>query len=143
MTMAIATRLSRSAVLALPLALLVFAFAGCQSLIDDITGKDTENKAVFGFTTAAKIPNGAVGDAITPVQMATKLGKDPVTFALKAGSTLPGGLSLSAAGVLSGTPTLASAGTNLMFTVVATDGTTPVAKTAERTFKMDILLPQP
>ena len=65
----------------------------------------------------ATLPNPTVGAAYSRTVTASG-GTAPYTFAVTAGAT-PSGLSLSPAGVLSGTPT--SAGT-VNFTVTATDG---------------------
>ncbi|MFV0461070.1 MAG: putative Ig domain-containing protein, partial [Actinomycetales bacterium] len=64
----------------------------------------------------ATAPNGTVGTAYSQAFTASG-GTGPYTFAVSAG-TLPAGLSLSASGVLSGTPT--TAGTS-NFTIQATD----------------------
>ncbi|MGN7989197.1 putative Ig domain-containing protein [Pedobacter sp. 22226] len=68
--------------------------------------------------------NGAILTNATPgfayskqLDVATG-GTGPYTYALAAGSTLPAGLTLSSAGVITGTPTVANAYT---FSVVATD----------------------
>ena len=58
---------------------------------------------VFGITNSTPLPNGKVGDAYSE-QLTTAGGKAPVTFALGVGSTLPLGLTLSASGLISGTP---------------------------------------
>ncbi|MET0616308.1 MAG: putative Ig domain-containing protein [Luteibacter sp.] len=65
----------------------------------------------------ASLPNGTQGTAYTSTTIAASGGAAPYTFAVSAGA-LPGGLSLSTAGVLSGTPT--AAGT-FNATVRATD----------------------
>jgi len=65
----------------------------------------------------ATLPNPTVGNAYSQAVTASG-GTAPYTFAVTAGAT-PSGLSLSTAGVLSGTPT--AAGT-FNFTVTATDG---------------------
>jgi parallel beta-helix repeat protein len=62
-------------------------------------------------------PQGVVGSSYS-AQLSTTGGAAPVTFALSGGTTLPPGLALSSAGLISGTPT--SAGT-FAFTVTATD----------------------
>ena len=64
----------------------------------------------------ATLPNGVVGNVYSQTITASG-GTAPYTYAVTAG-TLPAGLTLSAAGVLSGTPT--AAGTS-NFTVTATD----------------------
>jgi hypothetical protein len=62
---------------------------------------------VFGMTTATPLPNGTVGTPYSE-QLTTGGGTAPVTFALGVGSTLPVGLTLSASGLISGTPTVAT-----------------------------------
>jgi hypothetical protein len=64
----------------------------------------------------ATLPDGAIGVAYNQTLTATGGAGGPFTFAVTAG-TLPTGLSLSAAGVLSGTPTATGA---FNFTVTAT-----------------------
>lgn len=69
------------------------------------------------ITTASPLPAGAVGVAYT-LQLASTGGTGAVTWAVPAGSTLPGGLTLTTAGLLAGTPT---AGGTFTFSVTATD----------------------
>lgn len=66
--------------------------------------------------TTASLPNGQVGTAYSEI-ISTAGGTAPLTFTVSAGS-LPAGLNLSAAGVISGTPTSATTGS---FTVNVTD----------------------
>ena len=75
-------------------------------------------KAAFAITPITP-PQGAVGSSYS-AQLAATGGTAPVTFALSGGTTLPPGLTLSPAGLISGTPT--TAGT-FPFTVTATDST--------------------
>jgi hypothetical protein len=63
------------------------------------------------------LPSGIVGTAYTPTTLSASGGKSPYTWAIASGS-LPGGLSLSSGGVISGTPT---AGGAFSFTVAVTD----------------------
>jgi hypothetical protein len=56
-----------------------------------------------GITTASPLPNGAIGSAYSQTLLAAG-GTMPYTWALIAG-TLPGGLTMNGAGVISGTPT--------------------------------------
>jgi hypothetical protein len=67
--------------------------------------------------TTTTLTSGAVGMAYTAALQATG-GAGSITWALASGSTLPAGLSLSGAGVISGTPTTPGTST---FTVKATD----------------------
>jgi hypothetical protein len=66
--------------------------------------------------TGTTLPDGAVGVGYSQTLLAWGA---PQTWALAAGSTLPPGLALSPAGVLSGTPTTAG---NYSFNVTVTDG---------------------
>jgi hypothetical protein len=68
------------------------------------------------LTFTGSVPNATVGVAYTQTLTAAG-GLPPYTYAVTAGA-LPGGLSLSSAGVISGTPTTAGASS---FTVTATD----------------------
>ena len=65
----------------------------------------------------AGVPSGTVGSAYTAQTLSASGGTAPYTFALTTG-TVPAGLTLSSAGVLSGTPTTAG---GFSFTVTATD----------------------
>jgi hypothetical protein len=67
--------------------------------------------------TTTSLPNGTVGTAYS--QTLTAAGATPITWSIDTGS-LPGGLTLSNAGVISGTPTTANTFT---FTVKATNAT--------------------
>ena len=58
------------------------------------------------ITTTSPLPNGRVGDAYTAVTMTVTGGTAPYAWSVSSG-TLPPGLTLSPAGVLSGTPTAA------------------------------------
>ena len=64
------------------------------------------------------LPAGTVNTAIAPYTFAPTGGTMPYTFAPAAGSALPAGLTLTPAGVLSGTPTAAG---NFTFRITATD----------------------
>lgn len=63
------------------------------------------------------LPDGLVGETYTATQLSASGGTAPYTFAVTAGS-LPDGLTLTSAGMLSGTPNSAS---SFAFTVTATD----------------------
>lgn len=63
------------------------------------------------------LPSGKVGVTYTLLSLTASGGAAPYSYSLKSGS-LPAGLSLSATGVLSGTPT---SGGSFPFTVIATD----------------------
>jgi hypothetical protein len=68
------------------------------------------------------VPAATTGTAIPSFQVQTGGGTGPNTFAVANGSALPAGLTISAAGVISGTPTVA--GTTSV-TVQVTDSSTP------------------
>ena len=65
----------------------------------------------------ASLPGGTVGTAYSQ-QLSTTGGTAPYTYALASGSMLPAGLTLTSAGLLSGTPTAAGTYT---FTIQVTD----------------------
>jgi uncharacterized protein YjdB len=81
------------------------------------------------ITTAAQLPAAKAGAAYRAQLAAT--GSAPISWALAAGQTLPRGLTLSSAGLISGTP--AQAG-NYSFTIRATNG----AGTASRAFSLAV-----
>ena len=57
--------------------------------------------------TTTFLPAGTVGTVYTATTLAATGGTPPYTWSVAPGSTLPGGLSLSSAGVVSGTPSVA------------------------------------
>jgi hypothetical protein len=71
--------------------------------------------------TTAALPNGLVGMAYT-AQLAASGGTPPYQWSLEPASTLPPGLRLSAAGMLTGTPTVAG---RFSFTLVVVDASMP------------------
>jgi hypothetical protein len=73
--------------------------------------------------TTTSLPGGTVGTAYS--QTLTATGDTPITWSIDTGS-LPGGLNLSTAGVISGTPTTAN---TFNFTVRATNAAGSVTKT--------------
>jgi hypothetical protein len=83
------------------------------------------------WTTAAGLAGLTAGTAMTTAVALTAT--NAVSYAVKAGSSLPAGLSLSSAGSLTGTPSSAGSYT---FTVTAT-GASSIA-TAERTFTVSV-----
>ena len=94
----------------------------------DATGASASATATVVVNAALAInpitpPQGAVGSSYS-AQLSATGGTAPVTFALSGGTTLPPGLALSPAGLISGTPT--TAGT-FAFTVMATDSSGAVA----------------
>jgi hypothetical protein len=81
------------------------------------------------ITTTASNLAGAVGTAYS-VTLAGSGGISPYTWTVASGSTLPAGLSLSTAGVISGTPLAAGAGTTNVAFVMTDSGTaTPLSVT--------------
>lgn len=92
----------------------------------------------LAVTTASPLPPGIQGTPYTQTITATG-GVAPYTFSLAPGSALPAGLSLSSAGVLSGTPS--GSGTST-FTVDAADSATP-ADTASKALSLTVSPPSP
>ncbi len=88
--------------------------------------------------TPATLPSGIVGVAYSQA-FSTSGGLAPYSYAVTAGA-LPGGLTLSAAGTLAGTPT--AAGT-FNFTVTATDSTSGTAATVSTAYSVDIVFAPP
>jgi mono/diheme cytochrome c family protein len=87
----------------------------------------------FEINTSSPLAAGTVGTAYSQT-LAANNGTTPYTWTLASGSTLPAGLGLSTAGVISGTPTAAATST---FTVTATDSSSPV-KTATKQFSITV-----
>ena len=85
------------------------------------------------ITTAPTLPTATVG-ALYSQTLAATGGTPPYTWALAAGSSLPGGLTLSSGGVIGGTPTAAP--TPTAFTVQVTDNNLVV--TATKAFSLTI-----
>ena len=86
------------------------------------------------ITSGSTLPSGTLAKAYQPLTLAAVGGTQPYTWSLSSGS-IPAGLSLSANGVLSGTPTVAGAFT---FTIQVKDS---VGATATLTFKISIAPP--
>ncbi|MFL6277905.1 MAG: putative Ig domain-containing protein [Blastocatellia bacterium] len=82
----------------------------------------TLQNSVFMITTT-NLPRGKKGEAYSQ-QLQTANGRAPYTFTLTSGA-LPAGLSLSASGLIAGTPTVF--GSNFSFTVRATDANSAAA----------------
>jgi hypothetical protein len=89
-------------------------------------------KAAVSITTGTTLPTGYVGSNYTQTLAATGGAGTPYTWTVASGSTLPAGLTLSAAGVLSGNPT--TVGTP-SFAIKATDS---ASNSATATFNMTI-----
>ncbi|MBL8211826.1 MAG: putative Ig domain-containing protein [Bryobacterales bacterium] len=96
----------------------------------------TVTGASLSITTASPLPNGVVSQAYPQQTLAATGGTGTgYNWAVQTGSTLPSNLALSAAGVLSGTPT--SAGT-FNFTLQVTDSANT---TATKAFTLTIAAP--
>lgn len=80
------------------------------------------------------LATGIQGTAYS-AQLAATGGTTPHTWSVKAGSTLPAGLELSSAGLISGTPTATGEST---FTIVAEDG---AGYKAEAIYTVDVVTP--
>jgi hypothetical protein len=92
--------------------------------------------AAFGITSTSPLPTGLGGAAyLTKIQASG--GTAPYTFTLASGAP-PAGLTLESDGTLFGTPT--TAGTSL-FSVLASDSTTPTAQTQIKPFSLTITPP--
>ncbi|WP_082661677.1 beta strand repeat-containing protein [Terracidiphilus gabretensis] len=85
--------------------------------------------------TNTALPDGRIGTAYSQQLDATG-GTPPYTFSVAKNSTMPAGLSLSASGLVSGTPTVAAANT---FAVIVTDSASQ-SITANVTLTIDPLL---
>jgi hypothetical protein len=97
----------------------------CEGTITN-NGTITGNPAscpVAPTITTTSLPNGTVGTAYS--QTLTATGTAPITWSVSTGS-LPNGLSLSAAGVITGTPTTAETAS---VTVQASNSVSPATKT--------------
>ena len=79
------------------------------------------------------VPSGQVGTAYSTT-LAASGGTTPYSWSISSGA-LPGGLTLSSAGTISGTPTASGSFT---FTAKVTDSTTPTAQTATKSFTLTI-----
>ena len=90
------------------------------------------------WSTATQLSQARVGTVYSATLVASG-GTDPYSYAVKVGSELPTGLSLSREGVLAGMPTTVASSST--FTVIATDSSTP-AKTAEREFSLKVAIPE-
>jgi hypothetical protein len=84
------------------------------------------------WSTGSTLTDGAVGSSYS-VQLSAS---NAVSYALKAGSSLPAGLSMSAGGLVTGTPSAAATAT---FTVIATGNASNAV--AERTFTQLVVAP--
>jgi uncharacterized sulfatase len=88
-----------------------------------------------GWVTASSLPSARTDTTYSiPLQYIGQTG--PYTFSIKSGSSLPSWLTLSSAGVLSGTPATNDVA-NLSFTILATDTSTPPIS-MERAFTLKV-----
>lgn len=108
--------------------LLLLGLAGCGINEFEWFPPPPENVTI----STSALPNGTVNTAYSQV-LTPFGGKAPYLWSITSG-TLPAGLSLTVAGVISGTPT--TAGTS-NFTIQVTDGSNP-ATTATRDFTIQI-----
>jgi len=88
----------------------------------------------LAITSGASLPSGTLGLAYTPLALAAAGGRQPYTWAVTSGAIAPG-LTLSASGTITGTPTSAGA---FQFTVQVTDSNRATATLA---FTISILPP--
>lgn len=118
---------------------LISLVAGTESITDGDTDSNSDLTIDFGFracpafTLSGAPPSATVGAAYTST-FTVSGGTSPYTWAVASG-TLPAGLTLSAAGALSGTPT-ASNGSGVSITVRATDA---LGCTGTSTFTLVVL----
>ncbi len=88
----------------------------------------------LAITTASPLPSGTVGAAYSE-QFAASGGTTPYAWSVASGSSLPAGLTLSAMGLLSGTPTTAVS--SATFGITVTDSETPPVSVTQ-TFTLTI-----
>jgi hypothetical protein len=87
----------------------------------------------LAFTTTSPLPSGTVNMQYAGVQFAAMGGTSPYTFSLATGAVLPPGLTFSAGGDLTGTPTTVGTYT---FGVTVTDSTTPTPAVITENFTL-------
>ena len=98
----------------------------------------TRNCTIFitnlpvSWSTNATLPSAKIGVPYTGGNLTAAGGKSPYTYSIKAGSTLPGNLTLTTSGKIVGTPTTAGTYT---FTLIVKDSQSP-QQTAERVFNL-------
>lgn len=115
-------------------------FVGISALIAVlfVAACNTNKPVVFGVvTTSAQLPAGQINVAYTQTTLTAANGTVPYTFAVTGGA-LPAGMTLSSAGVLSGTPTASG---SFNFTVTATDSDKPTARTATASLAIKVNAP--
>lgn len=87
------------------------------------------------YTTGNILNSAVIGNTYTQVNLGVSGGNAPYSFALKTGSSLPAGLSLSSEGVITGTPTSQTTG-DYSFTVVVKDA---YHQPAEKLFTITVM----
>lgn len=87
------------------------------------------------YTTGNVLNSAVIGNTYTQVNLGVSGGNAPYSFALKTGSSLPAGLSLSSDGVITGTPTSQPTG-DYSFTVVVKDA---YHQSAEKLFTITVM----
>jgi hypothetical protein len=113
-------KMKKISILAMTMAVLfAFVLVSCD---DSPNGGGGGGSGTVPTITTASLPNGTVGTAYS--QQLTATGDTPITWSVQSGS-LPNNLTLSGAGVISGTP---SATGTFNFTVKATNATGSGAK---------------
>jgi hypothetical protein len=106
-------------------------------VVDDNKQSVTQNCTIFitdlpvSWTTNATLPSAKVSVSYADGNLTATGGKPPYTFSIKAGSTLPGNLTLTSNKII-GTPTTAGTYT---FTLNVTDSQSP-QQSAERVFNL-------
>jgi formylglycine-generating enzyme required for sulfatase activity len=106
-------------------------------VVDDNKQSVTQNCTIFitdlpvSWTTNATLPSAKVSVSYADGNLTATGGKPPYTFSIKAGSTLPGNLTLTSNKII-GTPTTAGTYT---FTLNVTDSQSP-QQSAERMFNL-------
>ncbi|MGB2635563.1 MAG: putative Ig domain-containing protein [Candidatus Acidiferrum sp.] len=109
---------------------------------DSSSPQQTATKSLTITVTAAvtpvtistsSVPSGQVGTAYSTT-LAASGGTTPYTWNVSSGA-LPGGVTLSTGGTISGTPTASG---SFSFTVKVTDSTTPTAQTASKSFTITV-----
>ena len=120
----------RDAILALMVVAVASVLGGCVGAVSQATSKPGPGTLSL---TMGSLPGGTVGTAYN-VTLVASGGTTPYTWSVSAGS-LPAGMSLSSAGVLSGVPTASGSFT---FTAKVTDSSTPTALTATQSYTFSI-----
>lgn len=117
--------------------------AGTSAVAIKVTDADSVSATSSGLsitvtnlaiTTTSPLPAGTVG-TVYSVQFAASGGTSPYTWSVATGSTLPAGLTLSSAGLLSGTPTTAVSSAS--FGITVTDSEVPPVSVTQ-TFTLTI-----